>query len=364
MKQALGVYLMIAGILMGIYLLFGVYVPSRLPGAYLSPIISPAVNAYVQEPEINTIVVNTPEVKPVEAKNAILNIEKETTTENLLLAENKYERPKKAEEEAPQQEALFYVPAGLKKEVAFWTDIYSKYTNDQAVMHDPEDLGKIYSVIKLPHCEEPPRKECLHAREDAIKEERDRLKKKLDPFDKKVLIVRAQAGQRDKFQEAIKKSKAYLPKIENVFEGYGIPTEISRLPFVESMFNNQARSRSGAGGIWQLMRGSARILGLKVSNSVDERFDPVKATQAAARHLKRDYNRLGRWDLAVNAYNTGPSRMADAVSRLGTKNIVKIIKDYDHSAYGFAARNFYPCFLAALNVYEKRDVYFPERAQQ
>lgn len=269
----------------------------------------------------------------------------------MLLA--KYERPKK---KAGLPTSIFSIPLGLKTEVEFWKNIYTKYDIDQAVLHDPCDLGKIYGVIKLSHCDDPPRKECLKIREDEIQAAKDLLMEKL-PEDTN---VRAQTGQKDRFVAGIESSKKYLPNIEKIFSDYGVPKEITRLAFVESMFDMKAYSHSGAAGIWQLMPSTARILGLKVGKKLDERYDSIKSTDAAARHLMRDYKRLGTWQLALNAYNAGPGRLADAVNQLGTRDIVKIIKNYSHPAYGFAARNFYPCFLAILECYENRDNYFKE----
>ena len=309
MKQFAGVYLMIAGILMGFYLLFGVYVPSRLPVSRL-PVVIPQTEA----------------AAPL-----------------VLLASSKYERPKK---DSAGPKPLFSIPDGLIAEVDFWKKIYSVYTTDEAVLHDPDNLKKVYGVITLPHCDDPPTKECLKTREDVMEQEKKRL------IGEKDIKIRAQVGQKDRFLLGILASEKYLKDIEKVFSEYDIPSELSRLPFVESMFNLDAYSRSGAAGIWQLMPSTARMLGLKVNRNMDERKDPIKSTYAAAHHLMRDFKRLGAWDLAINAYNSGPSRLADAVHKLGTKNIVRIINNYNHPAYGFAARNFYPCFLAVLDVYE------------
>lgn len=293
---------MFAGILIGFYLLLGVYLPSA--------------------------------------------------AEPIKLA--KYERPQKSK--GPQ--SLFEIPLGLKTEVDFWKMIYSEYTSDQALMHDPNNLERTYGVIALPHCDEPPLAECLKSREDVMKAEKERIcaGKNRGCIEN----VRAQVGQRDKFSTAIGRADAIIETIEKIFASSGIPKEISRLPFVESMFNAEAKSHAGAGGIWQLMPRTAKILGIKVSRQLDERSDITKATEAAARHLMRDFKRLGKWDLAINAYNAGPGRIADAINKLGTDDIAKIIKDYYHPAYGFASRNFYPEFLAALQIYENRHIYFSE----
>jgi len=341
---------MIAGLLAGFYLVFGVVIPSKL---YTPTLQMPA-------PEVIKNVIPTKveiQQMPNMLDSGLRRNDKDAASIGQLAY--RYEGAPRHQEKIAGSD--FVVPTGLKEDVEFWKKIYSQYTSDQAVMHDPDDLGRVYGVIDIPHCDEPPTKDCLKAREDAITAEKERLAEKKWGSAREAGRIRAQVGQRDKFIVGLESSKGVLEKVEVVFEEYGIPVEISRLAFVESMFNTRAYSRSRAAGIWQIMPATARIFGLRVGGKFDERYDPIKSTYVAARHLKRDYNRLGSWDLAINAYNSGPGRIADAVNQLGTKNIVKIIKNYSNPSYGFAARNFYPCFLAVLEVYEGRDKYFYEK---
>ncbi len=258
--------------------------------------------------------------------------------------------------------APFLIPQELKRDVEFWKMVYSKYTTDQAIFHNPYDLGIVYGAINIPHCGDTPSKECLKLREDVMQAEKDRLMIKHHPdligkVDS-LKFIRAQIGQRDKFIEGIARAKPIIKDIEKIFTQNKIPKQVTRLAMVESMFDANAKSGSGALGIWQLMKGSAKHLGLRINRNVDERKDPIKSTVAAVKHLRRDFDRLGSWPLAINAYNTGPRRIAEATEELKTKNIAKIIKKYEHPSYGFASRNFYPEFLAALEVYEDRKLYF------
>jgi membrane-bound lytic murein transglycosylase D len=161
--------------------------------------------------------------------------------------------------------------------------------------------------------------------------------------------IRAQAGLSDRFAAGVEVSRRYLPAMEAIFRREGLPEELTRLPLVESCFNVRAYSKVGAAGIWQFMRGTGRLY-MQVDNAVDERRDPIISTEAAAQHLKRNYEVLGTWPLAITAYNHGRAGMARAVSQLGTTDIVEIIRRYHGPSFKFASRNFYAEFLAALEI--------------
>src|SRR5262249_25405097 len=137
--------------------------------------------------------------------------------------------------------------------------------------------------------------------------------------------IRIQTGQKDKFLKAIAWSGRYLTPIENIFTSYGLPMELTRIIFVESMFNLKARSKVGASGIWQVMPGTGRLF-MNVNSVADERNDPIEATHGAALLLKSNFETLGAWPLAVNAYNSGPQNLMNAKMELGTDDIGIIAK--------------------------------------
>lgn len=265
--------------------------------------------------------------------------------------------PKNIETQKKKLREIFTVPEGIKTEVEFWRDIYTKYDKSKVVFHDTKDLGIIYSVIDISDItnnaglSDEKKAELKRKRVDA---EMARIDKTLDKTARAHL--RSQTGIRDKFIEGIKASGRYLGEIEKIFAQYGVPLEVTRLAFVESMFNLNALSKSGASGVWQFMPESGRLF-LNINRIADERNDPILATHAAAKHLVRDYNELNSWPLAINSYNSGRGRLERAVNRLGTKNISTIIKKYDGPGYSFASRNFYPAFLAALDAFENREKY-------
>src|SRR5262249_13631438 len=98
---------------------------------------------------------------------------------------------------------------------------------------------------------------------------------------------------------------------------------------------------------------------MDVNGVVDERRDPIASTHAAARFLRHNYEQLEEsWPLAITAYNHGPGGMANAIDDTGTTDIGVIVQRYHGRAFGFASRNFYAEFLAALEVEKYHQAYF------
>jgi membrane-bound lytic murein transglycosylase D len=137
----------------------------------------------------------------------------------------------------------------------------------------------------------------------------------------------------------------------------GLPRELVALPHVESSFNTRAYSKVGAAGMWQFMRSTGRRF-LRIDNAIDERLDPYRSTEAAARFLEQNYIVLGSWPLALTAYNHGPGGMRRAKEQLGTSDIVTIVRKYNSRSFGFASRNFYVAFLAALEIDSNPEKFF------
>lgn len=171
--------------------------------------------------------------------------------------------------------------------------------------------------------------------------------------------IRTQTGIKERFREGLRRSGQYLEAIEAIFSERGLPSELGRLPFVESSFDYDAYSSVGAAGIWQFMRSTAKSF-MRVSAAIDERRDPIVSTRAAAQYLARAYNVLGAWPLAVTSYNHGITGVLRASRTVGTKDIAKIIRQYDGKTWGFASKNFYTEFLAALEVERDYKRYFPD----
>ncbi len=164
--------------------------------------------------------------------------------------------------------------------------------------------------------------------------------------------LRSQTGLSDEFADAYQRAKKVLPFMEAEFKKRGLPTQLTRIAFVESMFNGKAYSKVGASGIWQFMPRTAREF-MVVNNHFDERLSPYKATVAAARYLGDAYRRLRSWPHAVTSYNHGVGGMSRAIRKLSSDDFDKVLLHYRSPSFGFASRNFYAEFLAAHKTFEK-----------
>jgi membrane-bound lytic murein transglycosylase D len=117
---------------------------------------------------------------------------------------------------------------------------------------------------------------------------------------------------------AIKRANAIFPIIEPIMKAEGVPADLKYLAVAESALSN-AVSPAGARGVWQFMKDAAAGYNLEVNTEVDERYHLEKATKAACKYMKKEKERLGSWVLAAAAYNGGPSRIAEEMSRQRAK---------------------------------------------
>ena len=283
--------------------------------------------------------------------------------------------------QAPRPRVLdrnFPQPPALDRDVNFWIRVYTEVGTNAGFMHDQYNLGVVYSTLQFgPDA-------TLRQREHMVEEARAEivaaLKRiayatgPLSPEDQHIkdmwgdagtpqrLLgavedVRFQLGQADRFREGLLRAGLWQAHIEETLGNLGMPLELGVLPHVESSFNAAAYSKAGAAGLWQFMRSTGRRF-MRIDSAVDDRMDPFRATESAAQLLSFNYRLLGTWPLALTAYNHGAEGMRRAKEQVGTDDIVKIVRDYHSPTFGFASRNYYVSFLAALAVDRNPEKYF------
>ncbi|MFN8009920.1 MAG: LysM peptidoglycan-binding domain-containing protein [Holophagaceae bacterium] len=170
----------------------------------------------------------------------------------------------------------------------------------------------------------------------------------IDLNDKVLAMVHAFTGPKKGFMEnSLGRAARYLPMVRQVFGEEGIPQDLAYLAVIESGFRNQAKSRAAAVGMWQFMRSTGRLFGLSGNGWVEERRDPVKATRAAARYLKRLYQISGDWYLALVGYNAGPLTVERAVQALDSRNFWDL---YRSRYLRNETKNYVPSLCAAILV--------------
>jgi membrane-bound lytic murein transglycosylase D len=270
-------------------------------------------------------------------------------------------------------------PPQLEPDIRFWQRIYSKVTTQGGLLHDDRYLDIVYEEMAFPAGSTSRDRGALV---DTTRSHYESLLRRLaaapgeagDPEARRVLAlfpanvtptaleeaadhVRFQLGQADRFREGLIRSGTWGHHVEETLRREGLPAELSALPHVESSFNPRATSKVGAAGLWQFMRSTGKRW-LRVDGTVDERLDPYKSTLAAAQFLNINYSILGSWPLAVTAYNHGAGGMRHARETMGTDDIVTIVRGYQSRTFGFASRNFYVSFLAALEIDRNPEKFF------
>jgi len=287
--------------------------------------------------------------------------------------------------ETANDDTAFPTPAELKPRVAFWKKVFAEWSEHNSVLHPKGDLTKVFRVLDFradaavlaPNALAAKKKreesEARSEVEGALRSLQARVDSGLPinpdllpPDEAKIYAaytnnhdpqrfahaaddLRYQRGLRERTGNALAVSGRYLPEMERIFASYGLPTRLTRLPLVESSFNVEAYSKAAAAGLWQFIPSSARIY-MRLNNVVDDRRDPWASTDAAARHLRDDYNALGSWPLALTAYNHGRAGIAKGLKAVGGTTLVDLIERYDAKSFGFASSNFYSEFIAASEI--------------
>jgi membrane-bound lytic murein transglycosylase D len=167
-------------------------------------------------------------------------------------------------------------------------------------------------------------------------------------------------NRKKSFERLMAISEYYFPMFEEAFAKKNVPLEIKYLAIVESALNPKAVSKMGATGLWQFMYQTGKQYNLKIDSYVDERSDPLKASEAAAQYMANMYTIFGDWDLVLASYNSGPGNVSKAIRRSGgQQNYWNIRKNLPQETQGYV-----PAFLATMYIYEyhKEHGIRPERA--
>lgn len=270
----------------------------------------------------------------------------------------------------------FPKPEALQPHVEFWKRVYAEFGVGDFVLHDRENPAVIYDVVQVTGTTNQRRAA------EMAKPEIQRLRAKYEgiltglargvppddlgwearwvdqawgcPCPAEVLLraagnIRVQQGLREKVDEGMQRARGLLPRILSILRRHNVPDELAALPLVESSFNPHARSKAGAVGLWQFIQATGKRY-LRITRRRDDRRDPIRATEAAARLLRHNYEALGSWPLAVIAYNHGREGILAARAAVGSSAIEEIITRYTGPRFGFASKNFYAEFLAALEL--------------
>ena len=270
-------------------------------------------------------------------------------------------------------------PAEIEPDIRFWTRVYTEVDTRSGFVHDDRNLDIVYRTLRFDEdVNQRGRNRQVRAAMDDIREslrtlaggKRDNLTREeqrvlslwpADVSDGALAAaadrLRFQLGQSDRFRAGLIRSGRWMPYIEEVLRERDVPLELAALPHVESSFNPTAYSRAGAAGMWQFTR-STGLRYMRIDHIVDDRRDPFFSTVAAARLLRDNYEVLQNWALAITAYNHGQAGMRNAVRSTGSDRIEVILREYAGRAFGFASRNFYVAFLAAVDVHANAQEYF------
>ena len=270
-------------------------------------------------------------------------------------------------------------PPEIEPDIRFWTRVYTEVDTASGFIHDDRNLDVVYRTLRFDEgASQRSRRNEINAASESIRGtlrtlatgKRDNLSQEEqrilslwpDGVSNQTLAsavdrLRFQLGQSNRFRAGLIRSGRWKPYIREVLQQEGVPAELIALPHVESSFDPTAYSRAGAAGMWQFTR-STGLRYMRIDHIVDDRRDPFFATVAAAQLLRDNYEVLQNWALAITAYNHGQSGMRNAVRSTGTDRIEVILREYNGRLFGFASRNFYVAFLAAVDVDANAEEYF------
>jgi membrane-bound lytic murein transglycosylase D len=295
----------------------------------------------------------------------------------------------------------FVIEDGLYERTKFWFNIYTVHDSRTAVYHDSENLSIIYHSLNTRDVADDNlkrdikqllvkdyRKKYYNFYKDALKQLQrgscstsyckkvlftyrsakikipTNKKLRIKFFKNKIQQLRVQTGQRDKILKGLKNISYYQETLERIFDAHKLPHELLGIPLLESSFNTKAKSKVNATGPWQFMKFIGKHF-MIIDSYRDQRRNPFISTSAALHLLKQNKSILKRWDLAINAYNSGTGNLLKgtrALKKRGFKNpgVVELINNYKNPSFQFASKNFYAEFLALAHIIPYKNLIYPE----
>ncbi len=276
---------------------------------------------------------------------------------------------------------LMPTPPELADRARFWQAVYGEYDSDELIIYHRDYPDLIYGAVT----DLPKRKQRAFAKirarlaildqlenfsdeplaEIALEPEAKKLTELYHQFDAvpgpdrfanaaQIGALRTFRGKRDDLRRAYARAAPYLPAMERIFRERGVPVLLTRLVFVESMFERDARSDKGAYGIWQFLDSTAAGR-MAMTHTVDGRRDPIASTRAAADLLAENHALLGSWPLAITAFNAGGPRMKIAVRHADSMRLPEVLERYEHDSFGFCVNNYYVQLIGVVKAeYEMR----------
>ena len=283
----------------------------------------------------------------------------------------------------------FKVTKELRSRVIFWYDIYTKYNSHQRVLHDIDNLGLIYDAVDFSELSNNNlNKNTIFGLQNKFMEgvirdykisfqklakgncSLEKCKTIVKALKKSKIVIpkstnnrgnffrnlskklRAQTGQKNHVHQGLLNISNYRSSINEIFSQFKLPKELLAISFLESSFNINAVSKVNATGPWQFMKHIGKYF-LTISKYQDQRKSALLSTIGALHLLKQNKQILKRWDLAVNAYNSGTGLIRRGVKALKRRGIKKplvqdLIRKFKNPNWGFAAKNFYAEFLAMV----------------
>ena len=252
----------------------------------------------------------------------------------------------------------------------FWVRVYTQIGSDAGFLYDKYHLGVIYATLCFAPDSSPlQRQQHIERAVDRLRAELRQIASGRGPLTREEKRIKAlwgadatraqllqaahdirfQPGQLNRFEAALVRAGAWHAYIARTLARFGLPRGLAALPLIESAYDPRAYSSAGAAGLWQFMPATGRRF-MTIDPAVDDRLDPYRETKAAAQLLAEDYRLLGTWPLAITAYHQGVAGVRQAVETMGTTHIATIVRHYRSPEFGFAGRNFYVSFLAALEI--------------